>query len=219
MLLSPQAQAAPKFITTEEDISENKVLKFQDRLSVGVQLYSVIPSARPFNATISSTSSDYRYQISGAFGLEVFYRFSEHLDLGLSTAFETYESRLRNSSSSTEFQTARMKLFPIQGIAKWQWAKGVWAPEVETGLGIGFYNMELKSTNLNQSIVRDQSAAMLAHAAFGISMAWLDNSNIGIALGYRMMFMPEKEFDATIAQIKRKSLSGIYAKATLRYHF
>jgi len=219
LVMGRDAMAAPKFITTEEDISENSVLKFRDRLSIGAQIYSVIPSARPFNATISSTSSDYRYQISGAFGVEVFYRFSEHLDLGVSTAYETYESRLRNGSSSTEFQTAKMKMFPIEGVAKWQWAKGVWAPEVEAGLGIGFYNMELKSTNLNQPTVRDQSAAALAHAAFGISMAWLDDTNIGIALGYRMMFLSQTDFDATIAQIKRKSLSGIYAKATLRYHF
>ncbi len=213
------AIAAPKFITSEEDLSEPKILDFQDRLSFGIQLYSVAPSVRPFQAVSGSTTGDYRYQISGATGVEIFYRFSEHMDLGISTSYEYFRSRLRQSSGSTEFQSARMRLFPIEGIAKWQWAQGVWAPEFETGVGIGFFNMELKSTNLNQPTIRDSSAALLAHAAAGVSLAWMEDTNIGIALGYRMMFLQQKEFDATIINVRRKSLSGIYSKATLRYHF
>ena len=218
-LFSQNAWSAPKYITSTEDVSEHKVLRFQDRLSFGFQLYSVIPTARPFQAIISSAASDYRYQISGAFGAELFYRFSEHMDLGISSAFEIYESTLRPTSGPTEVQTARMKLFPVEAVAKWQWSKGVWAPELETGLGVGIFNMSLTSTNLGQAIAKDSSTAMLAHVAGGVSLAWMDDTNIGILLGYRMMFMKQKEFDVTTLNIRRKSLSGVYAKATFRYHF
>lgn len=214
-----KSQEAPRFIVSQEDRSELDLMDFQERLSFGLQLYSVIPQSRPFQAIDGSSATAYRYQISGAFGVEVFYKFTSNLDLGVSAAWESYESRLTQSGSTTEIQTANMRMFPIEAIAKWQWARGVWAPELEAGLGMGFYKTTLTSTNLAQSKVEDSAAAFLGHVAGGVSLAWMDSTNIGIGLGYRMMFMGQQDFDANIVTIRRTSMSGLFAKANLRYHF
>lgn len=213
------AQAAPKFIVSQEDQSDLELVDFQERLSLGLQLYSIVPQSRPFASIDGSTTTDYRYQISGGFGVELFYKLSTKLDLGVSAAWESYESQLTTSGSTTEIQTANMRMFPLLAVAKWQWARGVWAPELEAGVGMGFFKTTLTSTNLAQSKVEDSSAALLGHIAGGVSLAWLENTNIGVGLGYRMMFLGQSDFNASIVTIRRTSMSGIYAKANLRYHF
>lgn len=213
------AQSAPRFIVSQEDNSELDLMDFQERLSFGLQLYSVIPQSRPFQSIDGSTATEYRYQISGAFGVELFYKFTSNLDLGVSAAWESYESRLTQSGSTTEIQTANMRMFPLEALAKWQWAKGVWAPELEAGFGMGFFKTTLSSTNLAQSKVDDTGSAFLGHIAGGVSLAWMDSTNIGVGLGYRMMFLSQRDFDANIVTIRRGSMSGLFAKANLRYHF
>jgi hypothetical protein len=215
------AQEAPRFMVSQEDVEDLEVLKLKDRLSLGVQLYSVVPSARPFQDLSSSPVQDFSYQILGALGVELAYKFSTYLDLGISTAYEFYESRLRlqSGTSSTELRTAKVSLFPISGILRYEWPKKFWAPVLEGGFGVGVFNMSLQSSNLAQAEIKDSSMTVLAHAASGVNFAWLDDTNIGVMLGYRLMFLQQKDFNASTFDIRRKSLSGLYAKASLRYHF
>lgn len=216
---SVQAQEKPRFMVSEEDVEDLDVLKIKDRLSFGLQLYSVVPSSRPFQAVSGSSVEDFRYQISGAFGIELAYKLSTNLNLGLATSYEFYESRLESGSSTTEYRTAKMRLFPIEGIARYEWPKKFWAPVVEGGFGVAIFNMLLQSTNLAQAEIKDSAMSVIAHAATGVNLAWLDDTNIGILLGYRMMFLQQQDFDASTFDIRRKSLSGLYAKASFHYHF
>ncbi len=216
---SARAQSTPRYMTSEEDVSELDVVKLKDRASVAFQLYSVVPSSRPFQAVQGSQVEAFRYQISGAFGAEFAYRLTTNMDLGLSVAYELFESRVEQGAASTEFSDARMKLFPVMAVARWQWPRTFWSPEAEVGLGLGIFNMTVDSTNLSQDTVTDSSTSLLAHAAGGLSLAWLDNTNLGVMLGYRYMMLGKKDFPASIFDIRRGSLSGVYAKATLRYHF
>ena len=219
---SARAQPAPRYMTSQEDIEDLNVVKLKNRASIAFQLYSVLPMSRPFQAVSDSGVADFRYQIAGAFGAEFGYKFSTNLDLGLGVAYELYESRFEQGQAATAFSTSRMRLFPVTAVARWQWPRALWTPEAEVGVGIGIFNMSVDSTNVSQKTVSESSTSLLAHGAGGVSIAWLDDTNIGVMVGYRQMLLGSKDFtteDAIVTSIRRKSLSGAYAKATLRYHF
>lgn len=217
---SARAQSAPRYMTSSEDVEELNVVNLRERLSVGLQVYSVVPASRPYQAASSSGTTAFRYQASGAFGLELGYKLRTGFDLGLSAAYELYESRIQQAGTQTEFNIARMKLFPVVATARWQWPRQFWSPELEAGVGMGIFNMSLTSTNLAHAEVPDSSTSLLAHAAGGMSVAWLDDTNLGILLGYRQMFLGAKAFPiSNDVTINRSSLSGFFAKATLRHQF
>ena len=98
-------EAAPKYLISQEDTEDFSIINLRDRLSFGLQMYSVVPNARPFQSVDGGTVTDYEYQISTAFGFEVFYKYSKRLDLGLSTAWEIYE----NGTVKTGPATAHLK--------------------------------------------------------------------------------------------------------------
>lgn len=215
-----QAQEAPQFLVSEEDISDLSVSHLKDRFSLGINLYSVVPSSRPFQASTGTQVQDFRYQVSGALGLDFSYKMTKQFELGVASAFELFESRLQvGGNNSKEFRTAKLRVIPMQLLARYQWHKNIWAPLVEAGAGMGFWKMSLESTNLAQAPIEDSASNVLAHLAGGATFAWLDDTDIGVLLGYRMMFAGQKDFDAATLTIKRKSLTGIFAKATVRYHF
>jgi|GEM_PF-2820485 len=219
---SAEAQEAPRYMTSQEDISDLDVVKLKNRSSVTFHLYSIVPPSRPFSATINGDVRPFRYQISGGFGAEFAYKLQTNLELGLSVSYELYESRVDQGTSTQilEFSDARMRLFPVVGIARWQWAHKFWSTEAEVGVGAGIYNVIVDSTNIGQEIASDSSTSLLAHGAAGMSLAWLDDTTIGVMLGYRQMFLGAKNLNAgTDRVIHRKSLSGLYAKANIRYQF
>jgi hypothetical protein len=217
---SARAQQAPRYMTSQEDIDDPSVVKLKDRASVAFQLYSVVPTSRPFQSVDDVNGArDFRYQIAGGFGAEFAYKLMTNLDLGLNVAYELYESRMEQSAAFTAFSTARMRLFPILATARWQWPQGLWSPEAELGVGTGIFNLSVDSSDAAQTKVEESSSALLAHGAAGLSLAWLDETNIGFMVGYRQMLLGSKDFDASLVQIRRKSLSGLFAKASLRYHF
>ncbi|MEO5668084.1 MAG: hypothetical protein ABIR96_08495, partial [Bdellovibrionota bacterium] len=153
------------------------------------------------------------------FGAEFAYKLHTNFDLGLSVSYELYESRVEQGAASTEFSDAHMKLFPVVAVARWQWPHKFWSTEAEAGVGAGIFNMKVDSTNLSQTTVTDSATSLLAHGAVGLSLAWLDNATIGTMIGYRYMMLGKKVFPASVFDIQRSSLSGAYAKASLRYHF
>lgn len=219
---SAEAEEAPRYMTSEEDISDLDVVKLKNRSSVTFHLYSIVPPSRPFEADIDGTTRPFRYQISGGYGAEFAYKLQTNLELGLSVSYEIYESRVDQGASTQilEFSDAHMRLFPVVGIARWQWAHKFWSTQAEIGVGAGIYNVTVDSTNVGQEVASDSSTSLLSHAAAGLSLAWLDDTTIGTMIGYRQMFLGAKDLDAGDGRtIRRKSLSGLYAKANIRYQF
>ncbi|MEO5666893.1 MAG: hypothetical protein ABIR96_02415, partial [Bdellovibrionota bacterium] len=67
---SARADGTPRYMTSEEDVQDLDVVKLKDRVSLGFQIYSVVPTSRPFQAVQGSQIEPFRYQISGGFGAE-----------------------------------------------------------------------------------------------------------------------------------------------------
>jgi hypothetical protein len=219
-LLPALGQAAtPRFMTSAEEVDSADVFKPESPFSVALNIFSNVPSASPFEANDGGTVRAFRFQASGALGLELNYRWSPSLDVGVSAAYEGFETRLDASEGSTEFRTGRLTSFPFMATARWRFGQGLWAPEVGGGLGMAVHNISITSTNLSDKKIVDSSLSPLAQVTAGLAVAWTEEATLGVHVGYRYSMLGTTEANAGTYDVSYGGGSGLLGQASLRYAF
>ncbi len=185
--------------------------------ALALQLGSNVPINRPFRST---AGENFHFQVSRSLGVEFEMGWSPTLSFGLSSGWESFETRLDTSAGvNTEFQTASVGLIPLLLSVKYQFLRERWTPSVELGMGMGLYRFQLDSTNNSATADKESSASFLAQALVGARFFWTTDWTIDFHVGYRYTSVAKQSLNDGIQQAESRNFTGLYSRGGLSYLF
>lgn len=187
--------------------------------SLGVR--SIVALKSPFKSIDGTITSNFRFQTSTGFGLEISHTITDNYELGVATGFMTYEARSNNRDLDyTQFETVRVRQFPIEVIGRYRSNVPGWAPEAEAGLGFGFGSIRMTSTNVSFGTINEGLNFLKGHLAAGFGYPWSDDVSFHLKGGYGIEALGSKTYAASSGiSIQRSAISGVFFRGDMRVAF
>jgi hypothetical protein len=190
--------------------------------SVGLGARSTIPYfSAPFKNKVGLVENDFWLQSSTGFQIDLGYILWSGFEVALASGYESFESRSPNHGGSTvEFETARVRQFPVEGLLRWRSENAGIVPEVEVGGGMGFGKVKTQSTNLSYVTVEKSLTTYRFHAAAGAAFPFDDMLSFHLRAGYGWIGLEQQTWTSPVADVTmNSSIQGPMANAEMRFSF